>query len=134
MKQLTVLAPNKPGLLAAITSLLGERGVNIDALDVHGVNDTGVVCLTVDKYDIALQALRDHGYKAITQDALVIRLADKPGALATVAMRIKDAGLDLRSMHILRRDADTVLVSLVASDNVDAARVLSDVLLSEVPE
>jgi hypothetical protein len=129
MKQLTVLVPNKTGVAAEITSALAERDVNIEVFDIEGVEDRGVIVLTVDKYDEALRALRDHGFKAITQDTLLIRLEDKPGALATVAVRLKDAGLDVRSMHIVRREGGTSLVSLVCDDNLKAASVLRDVLM-----
>jgi hypothetical protein len=129
MKQLTVLVRNEPGVLATIAQALGEHGVNIEALDAEGIDEHGLVVLTVDRYDEALRALRDKGFTAITQDALLIRLADKPGALAAVALRLKDAGLDLRSMHIIRRDPVASLVSLVASDNQRAAELLTDCLV-----
>ena len=134
MKQLTVLTPNKPGVLAAITSILAERGVNLDAFDIQALNKTAVISLTVDQYDVAIHALKDHGYKAITEDSLVIKLEDKPGALATVAMRLKDAGIDLRSMHILRRDSGATVVSLVSSDHVKTAEILADVIIAEGPK
>jgi hypothetical protein len=60
-----------------------------------------------------------------------VHLEDKPGALAAIAVRLKDAGLDLRSMHILRRDSGNTVASLVASDNAKAADVLRDVLVAE---
>jgi len=129
MKQLTVIATNRPGLLADIAKTLGDRGVNIEALDVEGVDEHGLIVLAVDRYDEALRALRDAGYTAVTQDALLIRLDDKPGALAAAALRLKDAGLDLRSMHIIRREAGACLVSLVASDNAKAAALLADCLM-----
>jgi hypothetical protein len=46
-------------------------------------------------------------------------------------VRLKDAGLDLRSMHILRRDPGKAVASLVASDNTKAAELLRDVLVVE---
>jgi len=36
-------------------------------------------------------------------------------------------------MHILRRDANGTIASLVASDNAKAAEVLRDVLMAEPP-
>jgi hypothetical protein len=129
MKQLTVLVPNETGIAARLTSCLAERGVNIEVIDIEGVEDRGIVVLTVDRYDEALRALSDHGFRAITQNTLLVRLEDRPGALAAVAVRLKDAGLDLRSMHILRRQEGGVIASLVASDNVKAAEVLRDVLV-----
>ncbi len=131
MKQLTVLVPNEHGIAARLTAALAERGINIEEIDVESVADHGIVVLSVDRYDEALRALSDQGFRAITQDTLLVRLEDRPGALAAVALRLRDAGLDLRSMHILRRDATTTTASLVCSDNARAAEVLRDVRVAE---
>lgn len=131
MKQLTVLVPNEIGIAARLTTCLAERGINIEEIDVESVADHGIVVLSVDRYDEALRVLSDEGFRVITQDTLLVRLEDKPGALAAVALRLKNAGLDLRSMHILRRDASTTTASLVCSDNARAAEVLRDVLVVE---
>jgi len=133
MKQLTVLVPNQTGVAAAVASALAARGVNIEALDIEGVEERGIIVLTVDKYDEALRALRDHGYRAITQDTLLVRLEDHPGALASIAVRLRDAGLDLRSLHIVRRENGITMASLVTSNLERAAEVLKDVLVVEPP-
>ncbi len=133
MKQLTVLVPNELGIAARLTTCLAERGINIEEIDVESVEDHGVVVLNVDRYDEALRALSDQGFRVITQDTLLVRLEDKPGALAAVAVRLKDAGIDLRSMHILRRDTGGTIASLVASDPAQAAELLKDVLVVERP-
>ena len=131
MKQLTVLVPNELGIAARLTACLAERGINIEEIDVESVADHGIVVLSVDRYDEALRALSEAGFRVITQDTLLVRLEDRPGALAAVALRLKDAGLDLRSMHILRREASSTTASLVCSDNALAAEVLRDVLVVE---
>ncbi len=131
MKQLTVLVPNELGIAARLTTCLAERGINIEEIDVESVEDHGVVVLSVDHYDEALRVLSDQGFRVITQDTLLVRLEDKPGALAAVALQLKDAGLDLRSMHILRRNDSGTTASLVCSDNAAAAEVLRDVLVVE---
>jgi len=131
MKQLTVLVRNEIGVAAEIATCLAERGVNIEEIDIEGVADHGVVVLSVDRYDEALRVLSEHGFHAITQDVLLVRLEDKPGALATIAVRLKDAGIDLRSMHILRRDESGTIASLVASDPAGAAELLQDVLVTK---
>jgi hypothetical protein len=131
MKQLTVLVPNEVGIAARLATCLADRGVNIEEIDIEGMEDRGIVVLTVDRYDEALRALRDEGFRAITQNTLLIRLEDRPGALAGIAVRLKDAGLDLRSMHIPRRYEGGVIASLVTSDNAKAAEILRDVLAVE---
>ena len=130
MKQLTVLVPNQPGQLAKISEVLAARGINIEDFDVESHGADGLISLTVDKYDAALRALRDAGFRAVTQDTLLIRLEDKPGALAAVAVRLKDAGIDLRSMHIVRRTESVSIATLVTDQNAKAAEVLKDVLIA----
>ncbi len=131
MKQITVLTSQDPNELTRVASLLGDAGVNIEDISANNIEETGLIVLSVDQYDKALQALRDARLRAITQDALVIRIEDKPGGLATIARRLRDAGIDLRSMHILRREAgSSSLASLVATDNAKAAIVLADVVVS----
>jgi hypothetical protein len=129
MKQLTVLVPNQPGQLAKISEALAARGVNIEDFDVESNGADGLISLTVDQYDAALRALRDAGFRAVTQDTLLIRLEDKPGALAAIAVRLKDAGIDLRSMHIVRRTENVSIASLVTDDNPRSAEILKDVLI-----
>lgn len=131
MKQLTVLVRNETGVAAEIATCLAERGVNIEEIDIEGVEDRGIVVLSVDRYDEAVRALRDHGFHAIAQDVLLVRLEDKPGALAAIAVRLKEVGIDLRSMHILRRDEGGTIASLVASDPAKAAELLRDVIVSK---
>ena len=129
MKQLTVLVPNQPGQLAKISEALAARGVNIEDFDVESNGADGLISLTVDQYDAALRALRDAGFRAVTQDTLLIRLEDKPGALAAIAVRLKDAGIDLRSMHIVRRTENVSIATLVTDDNPRSAEILKDVLI-----
>ena len=131
MKQITLLTRKDPAELTRVATLLGEAGINIDDVDADNVQETGIIVLSVDRYDDALRVFAGHGLRAITQDTLVIRLEDKPGALAAIARKLRDAGIDVRSMHILRRDASESLVSLVASDHAKARDLLADVLVRQ---
>ena len=134
MKHLTVLLESHSRTVADLAQALADRGINIEDIDVQdaGPDQTGVVNLTVDRYDEALQALRDAGFRAVSEDALVIRLRDEPGALAKVAVRFKDAGIGIRSMHILGRAGSSALVSIVSERPDDARQLVRDLLVSGV--
>jgi len=134
MKHLTVLLESHSRTVADLAQALADRGINIEDIDVQdaGPDQTGVVNLTVDRYDEALQALRDAGFRAVSEDALVIRLRDEPGALAKVAVRFKDAGIGIRSMHILGRAGSSALVSIVSERPDDAKQLVRDLLVSGV--
>ena len=132
MKRITVIVHNRPGAVADVSAALAERGVNIESLDVDGAEETGVINLAVDRYDEALQALRDASFQAISEDAIVISIEDKPGALAGVAARFKEAGINIRSMHILRRAPDRALVSIVSDRRAEAMELVKDEIVSSM--
>lgn len=131
MKEIVIITQNRAGLVADISDALAARGINIETLDAEDAHDLAVVSLTVDRYDEALGALRDAGFDAVTEDALVIRLPDEPGALAKVARRFKDADVDLRSLRIIQRQQGFALVALAAERTEQARALVKDYLLRE---
>lgn len=130
MKQITIVTPVKAGLVADISSRLGDAGINIESLDAFDVRTWDIVQLTVSDYDRALQVLRDGGYDAITEDAVVINVKDEPGALAQVTRRLFDGGVDMRSMRLLHRQAGEALVA-ISMDRTDLGMdLISDLLVN----
>ncbi len=121
MKQIVIVTESRRGLTADLAVLLAGRGINIETLDAEEVAGTDVVTLTVDQYNRALTVLRDAGYPAVTEDALVIRVRDEPGALARIAVELKEARVHLRSLRIIRRGNGWGVVA-ISTDEVDAAR------------
>ncbi len=130
MKQITIVAESDPGLLAQVSETLAARGINIETLDAETVQDHGVMVLTVDRYDEALVALRDAGVPALSEDAIIIRLTDEPGALARISRRFHDAGIRLRSVRIIRRREGYGLVALSTERTERALDLVRDVLIS----
>lgn len=132
MKRIMIPAANQPGALTAITRLLAEGDVDIRSLDAeesegHGADS--VIQLVAEPYDLALTLLREAGYSAVTEDAILIRVQDQPGSLARVAARLSDAGVNVRSLHILYRKNCESLVSLVTDNNEKAVKVVGDLLV-----
>lgn len=130
MKEIIIPVQNRPGVVADVTEALAAAGVNIEEMDAEAAVDNGVIIITVDRYDDALRALNGAGFQAITEDAIVLKLRNEPGALALIARKMKDAEINIRSLRIAQRLGRDSLVTLV-TDRQDAARVLlSDVTVS----
>lgn len=123
MHRIIITAKNEVGVIADISKALADAGINIEALNTENARDQGVVILTTSESDRALHVLKDAGFRAITDEAMVIRLRDEPGALARVAEKFKGAGVNIRSMHILDRHAGHATVALTADDQ-DKAKTL----------
>jgi hypothetical protein len=129
MKEIVIVTQNRPGLLADIAETLARRNINIETFDAEEVHDAAVIELTVDRYDEALQSLRDAGFDAVTEDAILIQLKDEPGALARVARRFKDANIDLRSVRIVRRLKDSAIVAVATARTEEAKALVKEYLV-----
>jgi hypothetical protein len=130
MKQIAVVAPNRTGVLAELTQALADAGVNIETVDAESAGEQGVVVLTVDQYDAALQALHRAGFTAVTEDALLIKLRDEPGALAAVMKRFKDAALNVRSVRFIHRREGFAVVAIGVERTEEALALVKDLLLA----
>ncbi len=131
MKEIVVVTPARVGLVADIAEILGERGINLDTIEADTVQGTMIVTMTLENYDEALKALRDGGFDALTEDALLIQLRDEPGALAKVAKRFKDANITLRSLRFIRRENGQAFVALSTEQPEEAKELAKEYLVGE---
>ena len=89
MNRIIVMAKNEVGVLADISQALADEGINIETISAEGLADQGVITLSTDNHDDALRVLMNAGYKAVSDDSLILRLPDEPGALAKVAGQVQ---------------------------------------------
>ena len=120
MDRIIVMAKSEVGVIADITAVLADSGVNILTINTENTGETGLVIIITDDNDAALGALTAAGFRAVIDDVLVIRLRDEPGALAKVAEKFKNAGVNIQSLHILDRHGDYTTVALSADDRAMA--------------
>jgi hypothetical protein len=131
MKQITVISRLDPDASLKVTEVLGEAKVNIESIDVETLDETTLVVLTVDRYDDALCALQRAGLEALTEDVLLILVQDHPGSAAAIGKRLRDAGIHLRSLRILRRESERAIVAVSVDRTERAIELLRDVLIAE---
>lgn len=130
MKEIIILVRNRPGAVAEVSQTLADAGVNIEELDAEAAVENGVITLTVDKYDLALHVLNEAGFRAISEDAIVLRLKDEPGALARIASRLQEEQINIRSLRIAQRLGKDSLVTLVTDRQEEARLLLADLTVS----
>ena len=124
-RRIVVIVPDEPGALAQITEALGAAGINIESIDGRQAGELGIVSLKTDNDDAALQALISSGLRAIASDTILLRLPDRPGALAGVARIFSDHQLNVRTIHIVHRLEGHAIVA-VNTDDDDLALSLLD--------
>lgn len=126
MKQLSIITEDRFGVVTEITEALAVAGINIESLDAETLGDHVVIVMTVDQYDLALQTIHKlKNMRIITEDAILVKLTNEPGALARIARRFTDAGIELRSIRFIERNSEFGLVA-ISTDRTDKALALVD--------
>ena len=120
MNRIILMARDEVGIIADISKVLADEGINVETINAEVSGADLTVILTTDRYDRALYVLNQAGFKAVSDDALVLRLPDEPGALATVAGRLKDAEVNIESLHIVRRQSGHAMIALKTDDRTKA--------------
>jgi hypothetical protein len=132
MKQLSIISENRIGVVTEITEALAAADVNIESIDAETIGEHIVVVLNVNKYDAALQAVHQlKNMRIITEDAILVKLNDEPGALARIARRFTDAGIELRSIRFMERNSEYSLVAISTERTANALALVADVLVSQ---
>lgn len=125
MQRITVVVQNRAGLLAEITELLASKGLSISSIVADSVGAQGVLHIDLERVDEALAALTSAGYNAVTEDVLLARVEDRPGALAQLSRRLMEANLDIRGLNMVQRNDGWAVVAIATNDNARARSILS---------
>ncbi len=115
MERIVIMARDEVGVLADITTTLAQANINLQSINTQVNGDQGTIIISTDDTDRALVALAGAGYSAVTDDSMLIRLKDEPGALARIAQRFGEAGINIRSVHILDRKDGVATIALSTS-------------------
>jgi len=97
--QLTLSLKSRPGVLAALARTLADARVNISALSADARAGRGKIHVVVSNLAQAKRALRRAKYRVTEETAFVVRMRNKPGALARVAARLAKSGVNIKSVY-----------------------------------
>ncbi|MBN1557169.1 MAG: ACT domain-containing protein [Lentisphaerae bacterium] len=103
-KQFTVYLENKPGALAAVARRLAARKINLIGISAAVTADVGLVQIVAASATAARRELKAARLSFTEQDVLLVRLANRPGALADVATRIAKAGININYIYATAGD------------------------------
>ena len=98
IQQLSVFLENRAGQLSAVTELLAQNHVDMQALNIAETADYGVLRLIVDMPQRAARLLRDNGFIVRETPVVQAPVSDKPGGLNAVLSSIAAADIDIEYM------------------------------------
>jgi hypothetical protein len=94
-----VFVENKPGALSEITASLAEADIDLKAFTIADKSEFGVLRFLSDSPTQALALLKRNGWVASKTPVISVRMANKPGSLATILKIFADAGVQVEYMY-----------------------------------
>lgn len=122
--QLTLTLESKPGVLAKISQALAGAGVNITAICAAEAAGRGKIRMVVSDPGRAKEALKAAKLRPGEEQALVLTLEDRPGALARVAEKLAAAKINIKCAYATTGMGGSTTVVLSLSNVDKAASVL----------
>ena len=95
VKELSVVTPNKVGMLAEVTGAIADGGVNITALAAWGDDSNAYFMIVAEDSQKAANALNAKKFEVKEKDVVAVTLSNKAGAAKDLAGKLSQAGVNL---------------------------------------
>ena len=97
MKDLEIILPNQPGMLARLGEILGSQGISLEGGGVFSNGTTAIAHFLVDDAEKAKELLSQEPFIRVRiNEVLIQRLKqDVPGQLGTFAAAMAEAGVNI---------------------------------------
>lgn len=128
VKELTVTIEDKPGALGKCFLALAEKGVNILAFQSFVDEGESLARLLVDDQNTARAVLGDEGMIFEETEAVVVRLAHKPGELGRAAARLGEKKINIDYCYCGREAESKQAIAIFGVDNLRKATEALDEL------
>jgi hypothetical protein len=123
-KEFRVSLPNRPGELAKLTKTLGKKGVNITTIAGLASGTTSSLAFLTEDETKATSILKEGKYKFKATPVLMVRMSDKPGALARVAKKLGNKKINIEGVYLITRSKKMAQVAICVKDPKKAAAAL----------
>ena len=98
--QFSVFLVNKPGVLAQVTSALGDAKVNLIAVTLVDSQEHGVLRFVVEDVEKTRAVLAKLNLPTTETEVLCLELSNKPGALADVAQLLGENHININYAYV----------------------------------
>ncbi len=99
-KEIVVTIANKIGVLADMSRVLADHGINIEAVAGYATDNEAKIMLVTDDNLRATDALKKSGYRGAKENPVVIlELENKSGALKNISAKLAEQGIDINYLY-----------------------------------
>jgi hypothetical protein len=130
-KEFTVTIEDKPGALGKCFLALAERGVNVLAFQSYVEEGESLARILVDSPATAKAVLGDLRMIFEETEAVVVRLAHRPGELGRAAARLGEAQINIDYSYCGLEPGSARALVVFGVDNLTGAEKVLDALATE---
>jgi hypothetical protein len=128
MKELLVLAKDRIGLLADLSYILGEAGINIESISAEAIGDKAVIHLILSDDKKGKEVLEKGDFIVLSSDAIIVKVADLPGELSTLTKILANAKIGIKNVQLVTKENNIALYALRVEKTKKAANLLKEYL------
>jgi len=124
-EEIVVTTKNKIGLLADISQMLANEGININAVLGYEVDGAAKLMLITSANIRILDALRRKKYNSVREvEVVLVELENKPGALKVVTTELAKGKIDIRYLYVTSSATGNSSKMVLQTDNNEKAMAL----------
>jgi hypothetical protein len=123
-KEVIIRVRNEIGVLAGLSRVVADKGINILAANAWVEGEDAVVRLVTDDNLRVMDALREKSYNPREKDVVLTESPHKPGLLRHVTEKLSQEGLDIHHLYASATADQSKCLLVFACANNDRAVVL----------
>ncbi|MEM3555130.1 MAG: ACT domain-containing protein [Candidatus Micrarchaeia archaeon] len=124
MRELTIFARDRVGLLADITEMMGRNGINIEFLSGEAVAGIAVLHMTFSDELAAASLLEKAGFTVISSEILVLKIPNKPGEIGKISRMLSNEGINIQNIYFMGEKARHGFFAVKVDRYDDAKKIL----------
>jgi hypothetical protein len=124
MKELTIFAKDRVGLLADITEMMGKNGINIEFLSGEAIAGIAVLHMTFSNELAAASLLERAGFTVISSELLVLKIPNKPGEIGRISRMLSAEGISIQNIYFMGEKARHGFFAVKVDRHDDAMGIL----------
>ena len=125
LKQLSIYAENKKGVMQNITGILKDEDINILGSVTNDSAEYGIVRMVVSEPDKAMEALIAAGYLCHVIEVIGVEVEDKTGNLNDLLLTLKDSNVSVDYLYLsFNRDSGKPIMVFHTEDIMEVRACL----------
>ena len=124
-KQLMIQVDNRVGTLAEVTSFISASGINLIAMCAYEIEGLVAIMFVTEDNNAAKKILESHQIDVQEEEAILLTIDNKPGALQRITDKIAEAGISLRLIYgSVAEKVEFSRIILLSDNNLDVMMII----------